>query len=408
MRVLYFHQHFSTPAGATGTRSYEMARRLVDRGHSVTMVCGSYSAGHTGLAQEFIHGRRTGEVDGMRVIELELPYANHHDYVRRSVVFVQFALRSIAIALREPCDVVFATSTPLTAGIPGIFARWFRRTPFVFEVRDLWPELPREMGVIKNPVVLTLMGWLEWVSYHSATHCIGLSQGMVDGIARRGISRDRITLVPNGCDLEVFRRYPGSAGRDMLPGGITDSDFVAVFTGAHGVANGLDAVLDAAVELKRRGRSDIKIVLVGEGKLKPELQDRATREQAPVVFVDPIDKLSLARLLRGVDAGLMVLANVPAFYYGTSPNKFFDYISAGLPVINNYPGWLAELIEESGCGLVVPPGDAGAFADALESLADDRDAASRMGELGRQLAEQRFARDALADQFCAVLESVAR
>ena len=134
-------------------------------------MCGSYSAADTGLDSPYVRGRREGIVDGIRVIELELPYSNNDGFMRRSGQFLKFAFRSVGIAMRERYDLVFATTTPLTAGIPGIAARWFRRKPFVFEVRDLWPELPREMGVIKNPFVLMAMGWLEWLSYHVG-HCV--------------------------------------------------------------------------------------------------------------------------------------------------------------------------------------------------------------------------------------------
>ena len=151
MHVLYFHQHFSTPSGSTGTRSYENCRRLIRRGHSVTMVCGSYSTGKSGLTGPFERGRRRGDVDGIDVLELELNYANQYSLLRRSIVFMRFALRSIRVALTEPHDVVFATSTPLTAALPGIAAKLLRRKPFVFEVRDLWPELPKAMESSRTP-----------------------------------------------------------------------------------------------------------------------------------------------------------------------------------------------------------------------------------------------------------------
>lgn len=408
MHVLYFHQHFSTPRGATGTRSYEMARRLIQRGHAVTVVCGSYDAADTGLKTPFANGRRRGFVDGIDVIELELPYANAHGFARRSWTFLRFALRSVALALREPADVVFATTTPLTAGIPGIAARWIRRKPFVFEVRDLWPELPRAMGVISNPVVLWLLSALEWMSYRSASQCIGLAPGIVDGIAARGVPRGRITLVPNGCDLDVFVPGRDRGELERLLPTVADSDTVVVFTGAHGVANGLDAVMDAGAELKRRGRSDIRIVLIGRGKLKSRLIERATEEELPVEFLDAVPKDQLTRVLAGADAGLMILADVPEFYRGTSPNKFFDYIAAGLPVLNNYPGWLADLIRENECGIAVAPRDAAAFADALETLADDLENRRLMGRRARELAEREFGRDLLGERFVAVLEAAAQ
>lgn len=243
MHVLYFHQHFSTPQGSAGTRSYEMAQALIRTGHSVTMVCGRYAQGETGLNTPFAKGRRRGVVDGIDVIEFDLDYGNHMTFVQRVGVFAKFAFGSIGVALREPADVVFATSTPLTAGIPGIFARWFRRKPFVFEVRDLWPELPKAMGVITNPILLGLMSMLEWASYHSANRLVGLSPGIVEGIAARGVDKSRIAMIPNGCDLGLF----ASPLEVWRPEGVQDDQLLAIFAGTHGNANGLDAVLNLSL-----------------------------------------------------------------------------------------------------------------------------------------------------------------
>ncbi|XEV12681.1 glycosyltransferase family 4 protein [Vibrio alginolyticus] len=396
MNILYFHQHFSTPKGSTGIRSYEMAKRLIHHGHNVTMVCGTYGGGETGLESEFISGKREGVVDGIRIIEFDLAYSNSDGFLKRSMTFVKFALKSIGLAFTEKYDVLFATTTPLTAGIPGIFARWLRGKPFVFEVRDLWPELPKEMGVIKNPIILGLMSLLEWASYRSANRCIGLSPGIVEGIKKRGVPTDKIAMVPNGCDLSIFTQ-PSEPWR---PESVTQEDLMAVFTGTHGMANGLDAILDAATELQSRGRNDIKLVLVGQGKLKPQLEAKAKEMQLNnVVFHPPVNKQKLAGLMASADVGMQVLANIPAFYYGTSPNKFFDYISAGIPVINNYPGWLAGMIEDSQCGFTVAPENPQAFANALEQAADNRGALVNMGASARQLAESQFDRQLLADKW---------
>jgi glycosyltransferase involved in cell wall biosynthesis len=405
LKILYFHQHFVTPKGAGAIRSYAMARKLIEQGHSVTMVCGSNTAGITGLEGPFTKGRRRGDVDGIDVIELDLAYSNNDGFLKRVWTFISFALRSVWIALTEKYDLVFATTTPLTAGIPGIFARWLRGKPFVFEVRDLWPELPREMGVITNPVVLWAMGVLEWLSYRSAHRLVGLSPGIVEGIKKRGVPGKKIAMIPNGCDLDIFT----DSAAPWRPNGVTESDLMAVFAGTHGVANGLDAVLSAAGELKKRGRSDIKFLLIGSGRLKPALMAQADREGLDnVIFHEPVRKSDLAGLMQATDVGMQILANVPAFYYGTSPNKFFDYIAAGVPVLNNYPGWLAEMIEREQCGYAVPPANSSAFADALELAAAERGHLSVMGKKAKALAQREFDRDKMANEWADWVTGVAR
>jgi glycosyltransferase involved in cell wall biosynthesis len=247
------------------------------------------------------------------------------------------------------------------------------------------------------------MSLLEFLGYRSADACIGLSPGIVDGIRARADERLPVAMIPNGCDLEVF--HPAKRARLTLPG-IGPDDFVAGFTGAHGIANGLDALLDVAAELKRRGDTRVKLAFIGDGKEKERLAARTTElGLTNCLFFPPVPKTQLGAITASLDCGLMVLRDVPAFYRGTSPNKFFDYLAAGIPVVNNYPGWLAGLITEHRCGIVVPPGNVAAFADALQSLAADVDGRRAMGAAARVLAEKEFARPLLAARFSAVLEA---
>jgi glycosyltransferase involved in cell wall biosynthesis len=401
VRLLYFHQHFATPKGSSGTRSYEFARALIARGHQVTMICGAHKLSGLDLPYDEAKGWHRGNVDGIDVISLPLAYSNRDSLVRRGWTFLRFALRSIRLALELDYDLVFATSTPITAVIPGLAAKWLRGKPFVFEVRDLWPELPRALG-LRNPFVLGGMSLLEFLGYRSADACIGLSPGIVEGIRARADERLPVAMIPNGCDLELF--HPAKRARLTLPG-IGSDDFVAGFTGAHGVANGLDALLAVAEELKRRGDTRVKLAFIGDGKEKERLAAKAGElGLTNCLFFPPVPKTELGAITASLDCGLMVLRDVPAFYRGTSPNKFFDYIAAGIPVVNNYPGWLAGLITEYRCGIVVPPGNAAAFADALQSLASNAEARRAMGAAARSLAEKEFARPILADRFIAALE----
>ena len=402
MKILYFHQHFSTPHGTSGTRSFELARALISAGHEVTVVCGSFQHAGLNCPVDAQTRWRRGDVDGIDVIALPFKYSNRDSLPRRVVTFLLFALHSIRIALNQDYDLIFATSTPLTAGLPGIAARWLRNKPFIFEVRDLWPELPKALGM-RNPLLLAGMSLLARVTYMSAKACVGLSPGIMEGIRRRAQPGKPLIMIPNGCDLDLFK--PGPKVALPFPG-LCEGDFVAAYTGTIGPANGLDTLLSAAAILKRRGNQNIKILIIGDGKEKDRLVALATSQGLDnCAFLPPLPKIQLASFVRNFGCGLMVLKNIPAFYAGTSPNKFFDYIAAGIPVLNNYPGWLADIICEQECGIVVPPDDPGALASTLEQLASDADGCIKMGRNARVLAEERFGRTALAARFIAFIET---
>ena len=403
MKIIYYHQYFKPPSYAGGTRSYEMAKNLIEQGHSVTIVCGEKP--NLNLPPTKKANISRGFIDGIDVVQIALPYSNKFGLVKRSIIFMKFAINGIQIAMTEEYDLLLASSTPLTAGIPGIFMKIFGRNKrkFVFEVRDLWPELPKALGMM-NPFLLWGMSILEKFCYLKADGCIGLSPGICDGIAKRSQPNKRITLVPNGCDLEMFQ--PGKR-ENLNLSGIKKNDTVAVFTGSHGIANGLHAVLNAASELKRMKREDIVLVFIGDGKTKAGLVERAINEGLDNCrFFDPIPKNELSNIISNADVGMMILANVPAFYFGTSPNKFFDYISSGLPVLINYPGWLANLIKENNCGIVVEPDNPKALANSLIYLADNSSIRKEFGINARKLAEDSFSRKHLSKKFVDFLTTI--
>jgi glycosyltransferase involved in cell wall biosynthesis len=409
IHILYVHQLFSTRGGAVGTRSYEVARRMVERGHAVTVVCGSYANAATGIETPFINGRREGLVDGIRVVEYNVPTGNKMSFLARAKAFADFIRRSLREVLRENYDVIYATSTPLTVAIHGIMAKLIRRKIFIFEVRDLWPELPKAMGVITNPLVLMAMSALEWTAYRTADACVGLSPGIVEGIRQRAGDKKEILFAPNAADLEFFAK---TREQGIEIEGIRQSDFVAIFSGTHGIANGLDNVLDAAGVLMKNPQPEarrIRFVFIGDGGQKERLVARAQKEGlANCLFLDPVPKISLRRYLGRADVGIMALQNVKAFYFGTSPNKFFDYIAAGLPVICNYPGWVSEMIVENQCGEAVLPGDPEAFARTIIKMSRSTSDLQAMRLQSRRLAERDFDRDAICNHIVNFVEKTAR
>jgi len=340
-----------------------------------------------------------GQVDGIDILQLDFPYSNKHSLQKRAWNFLRYSLSATRLAMTHDYDLLFATSTPLTAAIPGIGIRVLRKgKPFVFEVRDVWPDLPIALGGLTNPVVIRALKLLEKTAYNSADHVIGLAPGICAAIdERRSRSGPSSTLIPNGSDLELFVPLDAASNRRK---------FRAVYTGTHGIANGLESILACAHALKQRGRNDIELHLIGDGRQKESLVQRANAEDLTNVFFHrSMPKTQLAEVLPTYDLGLMTLSNIPDFYYGTSPNKFFDYIASGLPVVTNYPGWLADLITEHECGLAIEPDDATLFANALEQLVDESRLRSVFATNARQLAETNFGRDDLAEQFVRVLET---
>ncbi|MBT3279188.1 MAG: glycosyltransferase family 4 protein [Phycisphaerales bacterium] len=407
MHIVYIHQYFTTPDQKGGTRSYEMARRLIQAGHRVSMVFGTRDLtaveGKLGEVQ-----RET--IDGIDVFRIIQSYSNAMSFPKRWMTFLKFAKRATKlIKTFQDVDLVFATSTPLTTGDIGRKSAKHHNCPFVFEVRDLWPELPIAMGLVKPWPLKVYLKRMEQRAYRAAKRIIGLAPGICKGILASGVNPDHVAMVPNSSDIDLFQPATDHSEVDNDPRFGSPGDFRMVFTGAHGLANGLDAVLDAVAEIKQRGITGVKFCFIGGGGKKPHLLQRVEAEglEEYTCWVDPIKKRELARLLPQFDVGMMILKNVPAFYRGTSPNKFFDYLACGLPILNNYPGWVGEYISDNQCGVVVEPDNATAFADTVEELMAKRSELPAMGTNARALAESTFSRDILGKRFVETLEAAA-
>lgn len=414
MHILYIHQHFSTPKGNAGTRSYEFAKRLVADGHRVTMLCGSFKNGNVGFDAKEEGCIKRGVVDGIEVIQIALSYSNNLKFYQRVWVFLAFALRAVVQVLKLDYDVIYATSTPLTVAIPALVAKVFRFKPYFFEVRDLWPNLPIALGVIKNPVIIFLLDRLERLVYRFSTNCIALSPGIQEGICEKTPKLiDKVPIIPNSCDTNLFK--PAATGKqlksvypELFENGVSDSDLTAVFSGTHGLANGLQALIEVSKELKAKEISDIKLVMIGSGGEKESLvKQKSELELDNCIFMPPLPKERLVKILPHFDIGLQILKNIPEFYYGTSPNKFFDYIASGLPVLTNYPGWVADLISDNRCGFVVKADNPTDFVNELISVKEVKDSGrlSKLGNNSRKLAENEFSRDKLYLKFSKTIVS---
>lgn len=405
MHIVYIHQYFTTPDQKGGTRSYEMAQKLVQAGHRVSMVCGTSDLIEAGGRVGEVKEERIDGIEEYRIIE---PYSNTMSFPRRWICFLKFAKQALKLikTLRD-VNLVFATSTPLTTGDPGRKAAKFHHCPFIFEVRDLWPELPIAMGIVKHWPLKYYLKRMELRAYRAANHIIALAPGIKQGICGTGYPENQVSMIPNSSDVDLFmparQKELDNDPRFGRPG-----EFRLAFTGAHGLANGLDAVLDAIAVLKQRGIRGVRFCFIGSGGKKSHLVKRARDEGLDdyVAWVDPIPKKELAIILPQMNVGMMILKNVPAFYRGTSPNKFFDYLACGLPILNNYPGWVGEYIQKYNCGVVVEPDNPEAFADGVMDLMNRHEELPDMGKNGRNLAETVFNREILGKQFVEAFEKV--
>ena len=412
MRVLYFHQYFATRDSATATRSYELARRLVEAGHAVTVVTSGANLADGGSMVSQAPRRSSGRfvsrrtVDGIDLVIFRVPYSNYLTYTRRLGAFVAFTLAaSVAGAALPAPDVVFATSTPLTIAIPGMIAQRLKRAPLVFEIRDLWPAAPIALGALRNPLLIAASEWLERLIYDRAEQVVVLSEGAREALLADGVPAGKLVFVPNASDLDLFR--PGNVDEDFRREHGLEGKFVGLYTGAMGRANGLDQLVDAGAELARAGRDDIALVAIGDGRERPRLEARV-RELGldNVRFLSPVPKNRLAAIVGAADAALTLFAPGPALE-ANSPNKFFDSLAAGKPAIVNLDGWLRRLVETDRAGLYVPAGDGLALAAALGALADEPAATARMGANARRLAEREFDRDVMAERLRTTLERAA-
>ncbi|NCC35959.1 MAG: glycosyltransferase WbuB, partial [Chloroflexia bacterium] len=366
MKLLYLHQYFNTPQMSGSTRSYEMARRLVAAGHEVHIVTSDRSP-HP--SSDWYVTREAGIV----VHWLPVPYANTMSYRERVDAFVRFAWRAAQRAATLPADVVFATSTPLTIALPAVYAARRQNIPMVFEVRDLWPELPIAIGALKGAAVLPAL-WLERFAYHQASQLVALSPGMRDGILRQGVAPERVHVIPNSADIALFAtpEEAGHAFRSRYQW-LQDRPLI-VYTGTLGRINGVAYLAEIAGWMAQRA-PEVRFLVVGAGYEEEAVTARA-RELGVLdtsFFMLPgVPKNEIPAILSAATVAMSLFIDLPAMW-SNSANKFFDALAAGRPVAINYRGWQADLLEQTGAGIVLPPNDAALAVQQLWALLQAKD-----------------------------------
>jgi glycosyltransferase involved in cell wall biosynthesis len=402
---MYIHQYFVTRKGFTGTRSYDVSRYLVNRGHDVTMITSGIGSNEFQLGRNQPYAELN--IEGIRVIPIAAGFNNSvlgtgMGGWQRIYKFYEFArlAKVVGKKLGRP-DVVYATHTPLTVGLVGISLSHHFDVPFVFEVRDVWPDALINIGALKNPLAIWWLRRMAKKIYSHAKHIVALSPGIKECIIRAGVPPDKISIIPNGTDTTLFRpNLDGSDWRKKL--GLSDR-FAAVYFGAMGLANGLDYVIEAARVLAQRGHDKIVFVLHGGGKQKPVLKQMVRDYNlSNVVFNDMIpDKNEVAKLVAACNVCLTVYR--ASKEHAWSPNKLFDSLAAGKPVLINVPGWLGQVVERNGCGRLVDPLNPETLAEALEELAANPNLCQELGRNARTLAVKEYDRNKLARQIMSIL-----
>jgi len=398
MKIVYFYQFFSSPKGSWGTRVYEFGRRWVEQGHQVTVVTSIFYKSDleaTGLVSD-------QRFDGIDVKVLNVRLSNKHGFLRRVWTFLLYSVLSTWYALRLPADVVVASSGPITVGIPGLVARYLRRRKLVFEVRDLWPEGAIELGVLKNPFLKWVAFRLEKACYRAASLIVTLSPGMADHITRKHGYRHTLS-VTNAADNALFAgERPPWQPPDWVAG-----RKLAIYTGNIGMVNHSTYLFEAARILEQRGNREILILLIGDGQLRTSLQQQIETSGATNIRIHGLmPKSELVDWVRAAMVSLVPLQGTPILDT-SSPNKLFDSLAAGVPVVQTTSGWIKDLLAEHDCGVTVDPDKPEELADCLEDLARDTARQREMGANARKLARESCDKLILADRMLAGLDRVA-
>jgi len=395
MKILYIHQYFSTPKGYGGTRSYWISQELIKNGHEVTMLATS-SKIETKIKKV--------DVDGINVIYLKVPYSQYMSIFQRLKSFADFMLRSTRIALKQKnIDLVIATSTPLTIGFPALVVKKLKKIPFLFEVRDLWPEVPIQMGGLNNKLLIKLALWFEKTIYKNAMHVVALSPGMMEGVVKRDIPLEKVSMIPNMSKIDVFwSREKDIVLMDKL--NLKRNTFKIVYFGAMGLANGMDYIIDAIKYLK--DNQEIEFVFMGGGSTEPILKEKCENLGIKnAYFLGGFGLEELSEIVNLCDVSLVTFADLPILATN-SPNKLFDSLSAGKPIIVNSPGWTKDLVEKFECGLFVDPKHPEDLANKIVSLKKDTKLCKLMGENARKLAETKYDKSILCNEFVEVVHSL--
>lgn len=401
-KILFLFQYFRHPGEPGGTRIYWIAREFVKSGYQVTVITQKNSFNPENKNAPRLE--RTN-LEGIEIVYIKNPYSNEYSYLKRAYVFFRFMIKSTWHALKEKdVSLVIATSTPLSIGVPALAMKIFRKVPFVFEIRDLWPEVPIQMGVIKNPVLIKAFRWFEQLLYKKSEHVVAASPGMADEV-KKILRSDKVSVISNMSKIKkFFPREKNLSFAETL--GLKANTFKTIYFGTMGVANGLNVIVDAAVLAHQRGISDLEFIMVGSGKMKKPFRDIINQNGLKNLHLfDRMPMNNISELVNICDVSFIGFLPIPVLETN-SANKFFDSLSAGKPLLINFGGWMQEIIEKEMCGIRVNATDPHDLLDKILYLKENLEKRCEMAKNSRRLAEERFDESILCPKYVALIDQV--
>ncbi|UPO98525.1 glycosyltransferase family 4 protein (plasmid) [Cetobacterium somerae] len=374
MKILYLHQYFNTNKEAGGTRSYEFSKFLSED-NEVTIITGS---------QNYIEG-----ILKFRVISTKTKYNQQMNFFQRIYSFFHYLIKAIYLGNKErEIDIIFATSTPLTIGVPALILKRFKKTKLIFEVRDVWPDIPVELGFIKNKILIKILKWFEMKIYNSSEQIIVASEGMYENLIKKGVKSYKIEVIHNLSNVYLYDQVTEIEKNIERKKYNLEKHFICIHPGTMGFVNGLDYILDVGKIIQEKDRQ-IKILLVGEGKEKERLKARIRNEKIKnILIMDSLPKLEIVKLIKTSDLGLMITKKFKILE-DNSANKFFDFLAAGLPVLVNYGGWQKKVLEEFKAGYGCSPDNPKEMADKILMIKESKEK-QQLSKSAYELARKKY------------------
>ena len=405
MRIAFVCQFFVPEIGAPSARVSELCREWVRQGHEVTVVTGLPNH-PTGIVAPEYRGTifRREALDGITVFRNWLYATPNEGFVKRTLSHLSFMLSSIILTMPrlKGYDVIVVSSPAFFAVISAWVMSRIRRVPYVFEVRDLWPGIFIELGVLKNPIIIRVLEGIEMFLYRQAAIVVVVTHSFRDILIRRGLPPSHVATITNGVDTDTFQ--PGPRENDIRRQWDLSGKFVVLYIGAHGISQALSAVLEMAQALK--DDPDVVVVFVGEGAEKKMLIEKAARmELANVRFLPGQPKHVMAWWYAAADVVLVPLRNIPLFETFI-PSKMFEIMACGRPIVGSVKGEARAILEQSGGALVVDPEDAMAMAGAIRTLRQSPELAQALGTAGEKFVRAHYDRRTLARQYLELLSGV--